>query len=74
MRVQHLTGNTDIIFNYIKYYLQICCIIFILYIGGVMTCWQQLRSKSDFRDVTLVCDEGKMKAHKFIITFTNCSH
>ena len=30
-----------------------------------MTCWQQLRSKSDFRDVTLVCDEGKMKAHKY---------
>ena len=35
-----------------------------------MTCWQQLRSKSDFRDVTLVCDDGKMKAHKFIIIFT----
>ena len=29
-----------------------------------MTCWQQLMSKSDFRDVTLVCDDGKMKAHK----------
>ena len=71
MRVQHLTGITDIILTILN---TICCIIFILYIGEVMTCWQQLRSKSDFRDVTLVCDDGKMKAHKFIIIFTNCSH
>ena len=49
-------------------------VLVILYIGGVMTCWQQLRSKSDFRDVTLVCDDGKIKVHKFIIIFTNCSH
>ena len=33
-----------------------------------MTCWQQLQSESDFCDVTLVCDDGNIKAHKFMIS------
>ena len=34
-----------------------------------MTCWQQLRSKSDFCDVTLVCADGKV----VIILFNSMS-
>ena len=30
--------------------------------------WQQLQSESDFFDVSLVCDDGNIKAHKFIIS------
>ena len=33
-----------------------------------MTCWQQLQSESDFCGVTLVCDDGNIKAHKFMIS------
>ena len=33
--------------------------------------WQQLQSESDFCDVTLVCDNGNIKAHKFIVS--SCS-
>ena len=47
---------------YMYYYL------FIYYIGGVKTYWQQLQFESDFRDVTLVCDDGHNQAHKLIIS------
>ena len=43
-------------------------LLFIYYIGGVKTCWKQLQSESDFCDVTLVCDDGHIKTHKFIIS------
>ena len=38
------------------------------YIGGVKTYWQQLQFESDFRDVTLVCDDGHNQAHNLIIS------
>ena len=40
----------------------------VYYIGGVKTFWQQLQFESDFRDVTLVCDDGHNQAHKLIIS------
>ena len=43
-------------------------LLFIYYIGGVKTCWKQLQSEGDFCDVTLVCDDGHIKTHKFIIS------
>ena len=33
--------------------------------------WQKLQSESDFCDVTLVCDNGNIKAHKVIVS--SCS-
>ena len=36
-----------------------------------MTYWQQLQYENDFCDVTLVCDDGNIKAHKFMIS--HCS-
>ena len=47
---------------YMYYYL------FIYYIGGVKTYWQQLQFESNFYDVTLVCDDGHIQAHKLIIS------
>ena len=43
-------------------------LLFIYYIGGVKTSWKQLLSESDFCDVTLFCDDGHIKTHKFIIS------
>ena len=43
-------------------------LLFIYYIGGVKICWKQLQSESDFYDVTLVCDDRRIQAHKFIIS------
>ena len=48
---------------YYKYYY-----LLIYYVGGVKTYWQQLQFESDFRDVTLVCDDGHNQAHKLIIS------
>ena len=43
-------------------------LLFIYYIGGVKTSWKQLQSESDFCDVTLVCDDRHIKAHKCVIS------
>ena len=43
-------------------------LLIIYYIGGVKTYWQQLQSENDFCDVTLVCDDGHIQAHKLIIS------
>ena len=43
-------------------------LLFVCCIGGVKASWKQLLSESDFCDVTLVCDDGHIKTHKFIIS------
>ena len=43
-------------------------LLFINYIRGEKSCWKQLQSESDFYDVTLVCDDRRIQAHKFIIS------
>ena len=43
-------------------------LLFINYIRGDKSCWKQLQSESDFYDVTLVCDDRRIQAHKFIIS------
>ena len=32
-----------------------------------MTYWQQLQYENDFCDVTLVCDDKRIKAHKLVV-------
>ena len=43
-------------------------LLFINYIRGHKSCWKQLHPESDFYDVTLVCDDRRIQAHKFIIS------
>merc|ERR1719186_2097552 len=39
--------------------------------NNVKTYWQQLQFETDFRDITLACDDGSIKTHKVLIS--SCS-